>query len=52
MSKGGDKRRRKSWDAFLGLQHFGGKGACWSLGMGTWKIDKQLNYSHGLAQTK
>jgi hypothetical protein len=24
----------------LGLQHFGGKGACWSLGMGTRKSDK------------
>jgi len=25
---------------------------CWSFGMGIRKIDKQVNYSHGLAQTK
>jgi hypothetical protein len=25
---------------FLGSQHFGGKGACWSFGMGTKKSDK------------
>ncbi len=26
--------------------------ACWSSGMETKKIDEQINYSHGLAQTK
>jgi hypothetical protein len=33
-------------------QHFGGKEACWSFGMGTMMSDKWDNYSHGLAQTK
>ncbi len=33
-------------------QHFGGRRACWSSGMGTRKIDKQLNYSHEPTQTK
>ncbi len=37
---------------FPSLQHFGGRGACWNFRMGTRKIDKQLNYSHGPAQTK
>jgi len=32
--------------------HFGGKRACWSFGMGTRKIDKQINYSYEPAQTK
>jgi hypothetical protein len=35
--------------AFLSSQHFGGKGVCQD---GTRKIDKQINYSHGPAQTK
>jgi hypothetical protein len=30
----------------------GVEGVCWSSRMGTKKIDKQVNYSHGLAQTK
>jgi hypothetical protein len=33
-------------------QHFGGKGVCWSFKIGIKKGDKQINYSHGPAQTK
>jgi hypothetical protein len=30
--------RRKSWGMFLSLQHFEGRGACWSseMGLGRW----------------
>jgi hypothetical protein len=34
------------------LQHFGGRGVCWSSGMGIRMSDKRVNYSHKLAQTK
>jgi hypothetical protein len=51
-SKGEDNGRRKSWGALLGSQHFGGRRACWSFGMGTRKFDKQFNYLDGPAQTK
>ncbi len=51
-SKGEDIKRKRSWSVLLGWQHFKGRGACWSFEMGIRKIDKQLNYSHGLAQTK
>ncbi len=51
-SKGDDSGRKKSCSAFLGSQHFGGKGACWSSGMGIKKIDEQVNYLHRPAQTK
>ncbi len=37
---------------FPGSQHFERKQMCWNFGMGTRKIDKKVNYSHGLAQTK
>jgi hypothetical protein len=40
--------RIMSWGMLLGSQHFGGKNACWSFGMGTKKSDKQVNYPHGL----
>jgi hypothetical protein len=43
--------RRRNWGALPGLQHFKGRGACWNFGMRTKKIDKQVNYSHELAQT-
>ncbi len=36
----------------FGSQHFRGIRVCQSSRMGTRKINKQLNYSHGLAQTK
>jgi hypothetical protein len=36
----------KSSSTFPSLQYFGGKGACWSFGMGTKTNDKQVNYSH------
>ncbi len=36
----------------LGLQHFEGRRARWSSGMGTKMSDKHINYSHKLAQTK
>ncbi len=42
----------KSWSMFPNLQHFGGRGACWSFGMGIKKSDKKINYSHGPTQTK
>ncbi len=32
---------RRSWDVFPSSQHFGGRGACWSFGIETKKIDKQ-----------
>ncbi len=32
--KGEDIKRKRNWGAFLGSQHFGGKGACWSSKMG------------------
>ncbi len=51
-SKGDDNGRRRSWGAFPGLQHFGGRGVCWNFRMGTKKINKEVNYLHGLAQTK
>jgi hypothetical protein len=36
----------------LGSQDFGGRRACWSSRIGIRKSDKQVNYSHGPAQTK
>jgi hypothetical protein len=51
-SKGENNGRRRSWGTLLGSQHFEGRGACRGSEMGTRKIDKQLNYSHELAQTK
>jgi len=36
-SKGEDNGRR-SWGAFLGLQHFEGRGACSSFGMGLERV--------------
>jgi hypothetical protein len=42
----------KELGMLFGSQHFLGKGACWSFGMGIKKSDKWFNYSHGLAQTK
>jgi hypothetical protein len=44
--------RKNSLGTFYSLEHFGGRGVCWSSGMGTRKSDKQVNYSHRLAQTK
>jgi hypothetical protein len=44
--------RRRSWGVLPGSQHFEGRGACWSSGMGIRMIDKQLNYSQELAQIK
>jgi hypothetical protein len=34
-----------------GSQHFGGRGACWSSGMGLEKVTS-INYSHGPAQNQ
>jgi hypothetical protein len=31
---------RRNWGTLPGSQHFGGKGVCWSFGMGTKMIDK------------
>jgi hypothetical protein len=46
------RRRRSIWGVLPDSQHFGGRGVCWSFGMGTRKIDKQIHYSQGRAQTK
>jgi hypothetical protein len=35
-----NNERVRSWGTLLGLQQFGGKGACWSSRMGTMKNDK------------
>jgi len=51
-SKSGNIRKRKSWGMLFNLQHFEGKKACWSFGMGTRTNDKWVTYSHKLAQTK
>jgi hypothetical protein len=50
-SKGEDIERR-SWGAFPGSQHFGGKKGVLELWNGTRKIDKHFNHSHMPAQTK
>jgi hypothetical protein len=34
------------------LQHFGGKGACWSLEVGVRTSDKSISYSHGPTHIK
>ncbi len=44
--EGENNGRISSWGMLPGLQHFGGKGACWSSGMGIRQSDKQVNYSH------
>jgi hypothetical protein len=51
-SKSENIKRIRSWGMLFGLQHFGGKGACWSSGMGIKMSDKRVNYSHRPAQTK
>ncbi len=50
--KGENNGRIKSWGTLPNSQHFGGRGVCWNYGMETRKSDKQVNYSHGLAQIK
>jgi hypothetical protein len=49
-SKGVKIKRIKSWGTLPGLEHFKGKGVCWSYGMGTRMSDKWVNYSHEPAQ--
>jgi hypothetical protein len=44
--------KRKNWGTLLSSEHFGGRKACGGSEMGTRKIDKQVNYSHRLAQAK
>jgi hypothetical protein len=51
-SKGENNERRRSSGVLLDSQHFRVRGVCWSSKMGTKKIDKQIIYSHELAQTK
>jgi hypothetical protein len=48
--KGENNERIGSCSTLFGSQHFGGRGLCWSFGMGTKKSDKQVNYSHELAK--
>ncbi len=50
--KGENNGRISSWGMLPSLQHFGGRGACWSSRMGIRQSDKQVNYSHRLAETK
>jgi len=33
-----NNRRRRSWGALLNSQHLGGRGACWSSGMGLGRL--------------
>ncbi len=47
-----NNKRRNSQGVLLGSWHFRGRRVCWSFEMGTRKIDKQINYSHELGQTK
>ncbi len=51
-SKGENKGRIRNWGTLLNSQHFRGRGARWSFGMGIRTIDKWVNYSCGHAQTK
>ncbi len=51
-SKDENNGRKKSWGTLPSLQHFGGRGACWSFGMGIRTHDKDVNYSHGPTQAK
>jgi len=51
-SKSEDNRKKRGWGALFGTQHFEGRGAFWSSGIKTRKIEKQFNYSHKPAQTK
>jgi hypothetical protein len=51
-SKDEDSEKKRNWGTFPSSYHFGGWGVRWSSGVGIRKIDKQLNYSHGPAQTK
>jgi len=50
--KGENNKRIRNWGMLPGSQHFRGRRACWSFGIGTKTSDKWVNYSHGLAQTK
>ncbi len=43
---------RRSWGMLPSSQHFEGRRVCWSSMIGTRMNDKQVNYSHELAQTK
>ncbi len=42
-TKGENNERIRSWGTLPNSQHFGGRGACWNLGMGTRKSDKQVD---------
>ncbi len=44
--KGENNERVRNWGTLPGSQHFEGKRACWSSGMGTRKSDKQVIPSH------
>jgi hypothetical protein len=46
------QQKERKLDTFLNSLHFKGRGACWSSRMEIRKIDMELNYSHGPAQTK
>jgi hypothetical protein len=50
-SKNGNNGR-KNWGAFINSQHFKGRRACYNFGMGIRMINKWVNYSQELTQTK
>jgi hypothetical protein len=50
--KGENNGRIKSWGVLPNSQHYGGRRACWSFGVGIKESDKQVNYSHEPTQTK
>jgi hypothetical protein len=50
--KGENNGRTRSWGMLFGSKYFGGRGACWSSGLGIGMTDKQVNYSHGPTQAK
>jgi hypothetical protein len=43
------KDNGRSWGVFFGSQDFEGRRACWSSGIRTRRINKQINYSHRFA---
>jgi hypothetical protein len=51
-SKGENNKKIRSRGTLPVLQHFKGRGACWSSGMGTRTNDKRVINSHGPIETK
>jgi hypothetical protein len=51
-SKSENNERTRNWGLLINLQHFKGRGVCWSFEMGIRVNDKRVDYSHEPAQTK